>query len=489
MRTRADVGSRALLTDLYQITMAYGYRKAGIAQTRGCFHVAFRANPFHGGYAIACGLEPVMEYLHGLRFTGADCDFLGSQVGNDDKPLFDAAFLDELREMRFDLDVDGVPEGTVVFPNEPILRVRGPIGQCQIAETPLLNLINFQTLIATKASRVCRAAQGDPVAEFGLRRAQGPDGGMGASRACYVGGCASTSNVLAAMRYGIPASGTHAHSWVMAFPTEEEAFEAYIDALPNNAVLLVDTYDTLTGLKNAIAAGKRLEARGHKFAGVRIDSGDLAWFSRQARTALDAAGFPSAMVVASNELDEYLIESLKEQGAPIDAWGVGTRLVTADGQSSLGGVYKLSAVQEPDGEWQPRIKVSEQTEKTTTPGVLGVRRYVRDGLFAGDMVYNLADLPAGDSTMIDPADITRRKIFAADERYEELLVPVFRAGEPVYTPPPLEQVRARTAEQVACLDASHTRFLNPHRYAVGMEQGLLDMRTRLILEARGVEEE
>lgn len=485
MTAQADIGSRALLTDLYQITMAYGYRKAGIAQTQACFHVSFRANPFGGGYAVACGLEPVIEYLRDLRFTDEDCAFLGEQRGNDGAPLFDEAFLAELREMRFELDVDAVPEGTVIFPYEPILRVSGPIGQCQIVETPLLNLISFQTLIATKAKRVCLAAQSDPVAEFGLRRAQGPDGGMSASRACYVGGCASTSNVLAAMRYGIPASGTHAHSWVMAFPSEAEAFDAYAAALPNNAVLLVDTYDTLAGLEHAIATGRRLEAAGHRFAGIRIDSGDLAWFSKRAREALDAAGFPDAAVVASNELDEHLIASLKEQGAPIAAWGVGTRLVTADGQSSLGGVYKLSAVREPGGEWQPRIKVSEQSEKTTTPGVLGVRRFMRDGLFAGDMVYSLTDPPHGDLVMIDPADATRRKTFSADEQGVELLVPVFRSGELVYAPPALADVRRRAAEQVSRLDPSHTRLLNPHRYAVGIERGLFDLRTSLILQARG----
>lgn len=479
-------GSRALLTDLYQLTMAYGYHRAGIAQTEACFHLSFRNNPFDGGYAIAAGLALAVEYLEGLRFSDADCAYLAQQTGNDGMPLFSAEFLEHLGDMRFELDVHGVPEGTVVFPGEPLLRVCGPIDQCQLVETPLLNIINFSTLIATKAARVCMAAEGDPVVEFGLRRAQGPDGGVSASRAAYIGGCAGTSNTLAAMRFGIPATGTHAHSWVMAFDSEPEAFAAYVDALPNNATLLVDTYDTLEGVRNAVEAGRRLRASGHRLAGIRIDSGDLAWLAKRAREILDDSGFEDTKVVASNELDEYLIESLKEQGAPIDLWGVGTRLVTAEGQPALGGVYKLSAIRKPGGDWVPRIKVSEQTAKITTPGLQAVRRFSADGVFVGDMIYDENDPPCGECMMVDPADPTRRTSFAAGHESEELLVPVFEQGGRVYEAPPISASRLRTAEQLEKLDASHKRFLNPHRYKVGVERRLHALRTRLIMEARGV---
>jgi nicotinate phosphoribosyltransferase len=481
------IGSRALLTDLYQLTMAYGYHKAGIADTKACFHLSYRENPFDGGFAIACGLEPVIEYLHELRFTDEDCAYLAGQTGNDGTPLFSGEFLDWLRHLHFDLDVAVIPEGTVVFPGEPLLRVIGPIAQCQLVETPLLNIVNFSTLVATKAARVCLAAEGDPVVEFGLRRAQGPDGGVSASRAAYIGGCAGTSNTLAAMRYSIPAVGTHAHSWVMAFDSEPEAFAAYAEALPNNVTLLVDTYDTLEGVRNAVVAGRWLRENGQRLVGIRIDSGDLAWLAKRAREILDDGGFPETKIVASNELDEYLIGSLKEQGAPIDLWGVGTRLVTAEGQSALGGVYKLSAIRKPGSEWEPRIKVSEQTAKITTPGLQAVRRFSRDGVFVGDMIYSELDPPCDEEClMVDPADPTRRKSFPADDMAEELLVPVFDGGEVVYVPPPISASRLRTGEQLAHLDASHKRFLNPHRYAVGVERRLHELRTRLIMEARGI---
>ncbi len=477
-----------LLTDLYQITMAYGYWKAGLAETRACFHLSFRSNPFEGGFAVACGLEQAMEYLRDLRFSDEECAYLAEQTGNDGKPLFEDGFCDWLKEMRFDLDVDAVPEGTVVFAHEPLMRVIGPIAQCQLVETPLLNIINFQTLVATKAARVCIAAEGDPVVEFGLRRAQGPDGGMSASRAAFVGGCAGTSNTLAARDFGIPAVGTHAHSWVMAFDSEMAAFEAYADAMPNNVTLLVDTYDTLEGVRNAARVGRELAARGHTMIGVRIDSGDLAWLAKRTREILDEEGLPDAKIVASNELDEHTIRSLKDQGAPVDLWGVGTRLVTADGQPALGGIYKLSAIREPGEEWRPRIKVSEQTAKVTMPGLLRVRRFTRDGVMVGDMVYNEMDPPGADCVMIDPADATKRKSFCGEDDAVELLVPVIEGGEPVYRPPALPEVRARVAAQLAALDESHQRFLNPHRYPVGVERRLYELRTRLILEARGIAE-
>jgi len=479
----------AMLTDLYQLTMAQAYLASGVASTDACFHLSYRENPFGGGFAVACGLEQAVAYLDNFGFTAEDTAYLATLTGNDGQPLFSADFLEWLRGLRFTGELDAVPEGTVVFPREPLLRVSGPIAVCQLVETALLNIVNFQTLIATKAARCRIAAQGDPVIEFGLRRAQGPDGGLSASRAAYVGGAASTSNVLAGQSFGIPVAGTHAHSWVMAFDTEIEAFEAYADALPNNVTILVDTYDTLEGVRRAVDIGRAMRARGHELIGVRIDSGDLAWLSRRAREILDEGGFPDAKIVASNELDEHLIVSLKDQGAAIDVWGVGTKLATAWDQPALGGVYKLSAVRRPgESEWTPRIKVSEQTAKVTTPGVLGVRRFRRaDGTLAGDMIYDVNHVPSGDVVMVDPADVTRRKGFSAGDVFEELLVPVFRAGERVYDCPPIEQVRNRAIGSVDALDPSVRRFLNPHSYPVGLERGLNDLRTALVLSARGID--
>lgn len=476
-----------LLTDLYQLTMACGYWKAGKADTHAAFHMSYRGNPFGGGYAVAAGLGPALEYLASLRFEDSDIAYLAEQIGNDGRALFDPAFLAWLRDFEFSCDVDAVPEGTVVFPGEPLVRVVGPLIAGQLVETALLTILNFQTLIATKAARVCFAAQGQPVVEFGLRRAQGPDGGVSASRAAYIGGCAGTSDVLAGKLFGIPVRGTHAHSWVMAFPSEVEAFDAYAEAMPNNCTFLVDTYDTLEGVRHAVEAGERLRARGHEMIGIRIDSGDLAWFATEARRILDEGGFPKAIIMASSELDEHVIGSLKDQGAPIDAWGVGTHLATGWDQPSLGGVYKLSAVREPGGEWVRKIKVTEQTAKISTPGLLGVRRYRRrDGSLAGDMVYDTLRPPAGAGpVMVDPADATLRKRFDGDQTAEELLVPVFREGRLVYDAPPLPGVRERALEQVAGLDPAYKRFLNPHRYPVGLEAGLHEMRTRLILEMRG----
>lgn len=273
--------SLALLTDLYELTMAYGYWKLGVPEKEAVFHVTFRENPFKGGYTIACGLDYAIDFLQHLRFTDDDLAYLATILGNDDKPLFEPAFLDYLRDLEFTFDIDAVPEGTVIFPHEPLVRVKGPILQAQILETALLNMVNFQTLIATKAARVCEAALGEPVIEFGLRRAQSIDGGISATRASFVGGCTSTSNVLAGLLFGIPVKGTHAHSWVMSFPTELESFEAYARAMPNNCIFLVDTYNTLEGVRHAVEVGKELEAQGHTMVGIRLDSGDLAYLEHR----------------------------------------------------------------------------------------------------------------------------------------------------------------------------------------------------------------
>jgi len=489
MTRLADVyrPSLALATDLYELTMAQAYRHAGRSEEEAVFHLFFRRNPFGGGFAVACGLARALDYLEGFRFTSEDVAYLSRLTGNDARPLFDRGFLRELGELRLRCDVDAVPEGTVVFPYEPLVRVIGPILHAQLVETALLNFVSFETLIATKAARMCLAARGDEVVDFGLRRAQGPDGGLGASRAAYVGGCSASSNVLAGRLFGLPVRGTHAHSWVMAFETEPEAFEAWAQAQANNGVFLVDTYDTLEGVRHAADAALRLRERGHRPIGIRLDSGDLAYLSIEARKILDAAGLPEMKIMASNELDEHLIASLKEQGARIDAWGVGTRLVTGGDDSALGGVYKLSAVRQPGGPWQHRVKVSEQAAKTSNPGVQQVRRFSGPGGLVADVIFDQeAGLPPA-PVVVDPLDPTRRKRVPEGTPFEDLLVPVVRAGRSVYAPPPIEETRSHARAEVARLHAGITRFVNPHQYPVGLSLGLHELKTRLVLEARGLE--
>jgi nicotinate phosphoribosyltransferase len=487
-----DPAASALLTDLYQLTMALGYWRAGRAEQEVAFHLYFRTAPFGGGYAVACGIEPALAYLEGLRFHDADLAYLGTLRGADGRPLFPDDFLVALGALGLGLDVDAVAEGTVVFAQEPLVRVRGPLLQAQLVETALLTHVGFPTLVATKAARVCLATAGEDVLEFGLRRAQGADGGLAASRAAYVGGCAATSNVLAGQRYGIPVRGTHAHSWVMAFGDEREAFAAYAEAVPNNVVFLVDTYDTLAGVRHAIEVGHWLRARGHRLLGVRLDSGDLAYLSVEARRLLDAAGLTDTAVLASNDLDEHVITSLKLQGAAIGVWGVGTKLVTAYDQPALGVVYKLAAVREADGRWAPRLKVSEEAAKTTTPGLLQVRRYhgvdgdPATGACAADMIVDeSAPLPDGAATMVDPLDPTRRRRFAADAPFTTLLEPAMRRGARVRPPAPLAEARARAARELAGFHAGIKRLVNPHRYPVGLELGLHERRTALVRAARG----
>ena len=477
--------SLALLTDLYQLTMSYAWWKSGLQSREAVFHLYFRRHPFEGGFTLACGLHRALELIEGLRFDEDDLAYLRSLTGNDGAPLFDKGFTDYLRELHFDVDVEGVPEGTVVFPQEPLLRVTGPMVPVQILETALLNIVNFETLIATKAARVCLAARGEPVLEFGLRRAQGIDGGVAASRAAYVGGCAATSNVLAGRLFGIPVRGTHAHSWVMAFGDEKAAFETYARAMPNNCVFLVDTYDTVQGVHNAVETGRRLRERGHEMIGVRLDSGDLAALSIAARRILDEGGFPAATIVASNDLDERIIESLEEQGAAIDSWGVGTHLVTGYDQPALGGVYKLSAVRDPGGPWQHRVKLSEQPIKMSNPGIQQVRRFEDGGAFVADMIYDIEQPPTGPPAMVDPLDVTRRRMAPGGTGFTDLLVPMLRRGSMVYETPPLEAVRERARDQLARLPAGTRRFVYPHRYPVGLETGLFDLRQRLIEAARG----
>lgn len=465
--------------------MACAYWKSGTLEKEAAFHLTFRTAPFEGGFTIASGLQTAIEWIKALRFSDSDLAYLATIPGRDKQPLFGKDFLDYLSKLQFTCDVDAVPEGTVVFPHEPLVRVQGPLLQAQLLETPLLNFLNFQSLIATKAARICLAARGEPVIEFGLRRAQGIDGGLTASRAAYVGGCAGTSNVLAGKTFGIPVSGTHAHSWVMSFDSEKQAFEEYARALPNNCIFLVDTYDSLEGVQHAVEVGKELRQRGTELAGIRLDSGDLAFLSIEARKILDKGGFPNAVIVGSNDLDEHIIESLKNQGATINVWGVGTRLVTAYDHPALGGVYKLSAIRKPGGSWERKVKLSEQAAKITNPGILQVRRFQAEKEFIGDAIYDVELGLSGAVTIVDPLDVTRRKHFEQDAGHEDLLVPIFREGKLVYQMPTLDEIRKRVQQQLQMLHPGVKRSVNPHGYPAGLELQLHDLKTELVLKARG----
>ncbi|MGY2131148.1 nicotinate phosphoribosyltransferase [Hymenobacter sp. HD11105] len=479
--------SLSLLTDLYQLTMAYGYWKQGKQDQEAVFHLYFRKPPFNGGYAVAAGLAYAVDWLENFHFSEDDLSYLGSLRGTHDTVMFEPAFLEYLRTLRLTCDIDAIAEGTVVFANEPLLRIRGPLLQAQLLETALLTLINFQTLIATKAARIREAAGSDQVFEFGLRRAQGFDGGMSASRAAYLGGVDGTSNLLAGQRFGIPVRGTHAHSWVQSFEEEKQAFAAYGDAFPDDSVFLVDTYDTLEGVRHAISVARQMRANGHELGGIRLDSGDLAYLSREARALLNEAGFSKTRIVASNDLDEHLITSLKQQGARIDTWGIGTKLVTAHDQPALGGVYKLAALRSNAAdEWKYSVKLSEQLGKTSIPGILQVRRYETEkGQPRADMLYNTAEPLPDQLTIVDPLDPTRRRPIRSTQ-FRELLEPVFRAGKLVAELPTLEESRTKAQREVGALDPSIRRFLNPHVYPVGLEESLNNFRMQLILEKRAV---
>lgn len=474
--------SLALLTDFYELTMAYGYWKSKSDNKEAVFHLFFRENPFQGGFAIACGLEYAIDYLENFKPDKTDINYLASLRGNDGKPIFDKEFLVYLGNLKLKCDIDAIPEGTIVFPYEPLLRVQGPLIQAQILESALLNMFNFQTLIATKAARMRIAAKDEPILEFGLRRAQEIDGALAASRAAYIGGCAATSNVLAGKLFGIPVRGTHAHSWVMSFDSEAEAFKAYAQAMPNNCTFLVDTFDTLAGVKRATEAGKWLRQQGYEMAGIRLDSGDLARLSIKAREILDAEGFPNAFIVGSNELDENIIAGLKKRGAKISVWGIGTRLVTAHDQPALGGVYKLSAVREPEKEWKYKVKLSEQAAKDSNPGILQVRRYSKDHEAIADVIYDQkTDISKG-CEAVDTSDITRKTPILAEYDFKDLLAPVFRKGKRVSPRLALEEIKKSARQNLDRLDAGIKRLDHPNRFPVGLEKSLYALKTELILK-------
>jgi nicotinate phosphoribosyltransferase len=464
--------------------MACGYFKAGVTDHQAVFHVTFRENPFGGQFTVACGSATAIDFLRTFHFTDTEVDYLGSQRGNDGKPLFDSRFLDYLRGLQLTCDVDALPEGTLVFPNEPLIRIIGPIIECQLLETALLNILNFQSLIATKATRVCRAAGHDPVIEFGLRRSQGVDGGLTAARAGYVGGCAGTSNLQAAQQFGIPVSGTQAHSWVMFFENEREAFQSYARAMPNNCIFLVDTYDSIDGIRHAIEVAGELRRQGHEMIGVRLDSGDGVALSIKARQMLDKAGFPNAKVVGSGDLDEYTIADLKRRGAKIDVWGVGTKLSTGQPDAALGGIYKLGAIRRPGGEWQYRIKLSEETAKTSIPGSLQVRRFHQpDGRFIADALYETDHGVSEPCGIVDIETDAKTKI-PRKTPYSDLLVPIFRGGQVVYETPSIEASRDHLRKQLSCAPPEILQLNDPMPYNVGLERSLYELRSKLIARAK-----
>jgi len=466
-----------MLNDLYQITMAYAYWKNEMADYEAVFNLFYRKAPFKGSYAVFTGLDQVVDLVENFQFNDDDIEFLKSLNGVDEQPLFDRDFLEYLKNLSLDVDILGVEEGTVVFPNTPILRIQGPIIACQLLETPLLNIVNFDTLITTKAARVCAAAKSSPVFEFGLRRAQGVGAGLRSSRSAWIAGCAGTSNVLAAQKYGIPAKGTHAHSWVMSHDSELESFRNYGKALPNNCTLLVDTYGTEQGVQNAIVAGKEIEEAGGKFSAIRLDSGDLLELSKMARKALNKAGFKDTKIVASNDLDEYAIEELKSKGARIDIYGVGTRLVTAFDQPALGGVYKISALRKSaDDEWQYKLKLSDEHIKISNPGLQRVKRFTQNGFFEYDVIY---DELKGISDMAVNLRTGMTEYPEGDES-EDLLIEIFKDGKLQYELPSVEQIREHCKSQLAKLSPRMKAIIFPDFYKVCLEDEIYQVKRDLL---------
>lgn len=473
--------SLALLTDFYELTMMGGYLKESKQREIATFELFFRRVPEGGGYCIAAGLEAIVDYILNLRFDESDLRYLRAFK------IFDEAFLRYLKEFRFTGDLWSVPEGTVVFPEESVLQVKAPIGEAQLIESALLNLFNFQTLIATKAARVVIAAKKRMILEFGLRRAHGIDGALSASRAAFVGGVHATSNVLAGKYFGIPVVGTHAHSWVMSFSSELEAFRAFAHAFPDRCVLLVDTYDTLrSGVPNAIRVARELKRRKKRLLGIRLDSGDLTFLSREARAMLDQAGFPDVKIVASNDLDEYLIKDLIEQGARIDTFGVGTRLITAKGEPALGGVYKLVSLFK-GGKEVPRIKISQNVEKTTNPGSKVLYRFydgrgqmLADGIF---LRTEKSIRSRGSVRLIHPYYDFKTSRFAYASA-EPLLESVIVEGRLVKDLPGLRDVQDRTYEQLKSLPPEYQRLYNPHIYKVGLSEKLSVLKRKFLLKGR-----
>ncbi len=470
-----------MMTDLYQLTMMYGYYKCGMRDNVATFDMFYRSKDETTHYAIMAGIEQLMDYIENLHFDDEAIEYLRGLN------IFDEDFLHELQNFEFHGDIQAVPEGTIVFPQEPLVRVTAPIFEAQLIETALLTIINHQTLIAKNACRVDQAAEGGDVMEFGLRRAQGPDAGIYGARAAIIGGCVGTSNVLTGQMYNIPAMGTHAHSWVMSFPTELEAFRKYAELFPTSCLLLVDTYDTLkSGVPNAIKVFRELRSKGYEPKGIRLDSGDLAYLSREARKMLDDAGFPNATICASGDLDENLIRDLKLQGACIDTWGVGTKLITSEDCPSLGGVYKLSA-EHVDGKIVPKIKISENTVKITNPGVKKLYRIYDNA--TGKAIADLIALEHENYDQTQPLTIydpvnTWKSMTLTDYTMKDLHVPLFKNGKRVYQSPPLQEIQDHCREDLDTFWDQYKRLLNPQRYKVDLSDSLWMLKNSMIQQLR-----
>ncbi len=477
-----DRQNLTLMTDLYELTMMQGYFKNKTQNETVIFDAFYRNNPCAGGYAICAGLEQVIQYIKELRFDKEDIDYLSS-LG-----IFRPDFLEYLRSFRFSGDIYAIPEGTVMFPREPIIKVIAPIMEAQLVETAILNIINHQSLIATKAARVCYAAQGDGIMEFGLRRAQGPDAGTYGARAAMIGGCIGTSNVLCGQLFDVPVKGTHAHSWIMSFPDEYTAFKTYADMYPSACILLVDTYDTLkSGVPNAIHVFTEMRREGIPltFYGIRLDSGDLAYLSKKARKMLDEAGFPDAIISASNDLDEYLIDSLKAQGAAITSWGVGTNLITSKDNPSFGGVYKLAAIRDEDGQFVPKIKLSENSEKITNPGNKKIYRiYEKEtGKLKADLICLEEEVydESEDLVLFDPMEPWKKtRLKAGTYSLRLLMKQIFQKGECCYTSPKVMDIREYCQKELGTLWDETKRLVNPHQVYVDLSQKLYDTKMELL---------
>lgn len=470
-----------LLTDLYELTMMQGYYEKG-QNENVIFDVFFRQNPCNNGYSVCAGLDQVIDYIKNLHFTYDDVDYLRG-LG-----IFKEDFLHYLSGFHFSGDIYAIPEGTVVFPKEPLLKVVAPIMEAQLVETAILNIINHQSLIATKTSRIVFAANGDGIMEFGLRRAQGPDAGLYGARAAMIGGCVGTSNVLAGQMFDVPVMGTHAHSWIMSFPDEYTAFKTYAEMYPDNCTLLVDTYDTLkSGVPNAIRVFQEFKDAGKPLIkyGIRLDSGDLAYLSKEARKMLDEAGFPEATICASNDLDEFLLHDLKMQGAAIDSWGVGTNLITSKDCPSFGGVYKLAAIQNEKGEFVPKIKISENTEKITNPGNKTIYRIYEkaSGKIKADLICFADEVidPKQDLLLFDPMDTWKKtKLAGGTYIVREILLPIFKNGECLYKSPTLKEIAAYCREEKDTLWDETKRLFYPHRVYVDLSQKLYAVKQSLL---------
>ncbi len=471
------MGISALFTDFYELTMAQGYWKRNMNRP-AVFDMFFRKHPFGGGFSVFAGLGPLLETIESFRFSGEDIEYLAS-VG-----IFERGFLDYLADFRFSGDIWAMDEGSIVFPNEPLLRVHANAIEASIIEGLVLNVVNFQSLIATKTARIWLASNKGSIMEFGLRRAQGYDGAMSASRAAFIGGVSGTSNALAGKTYGIPVMGTMAHAWVMSYPSEEEAFDAYAELYPDKSVFLIDTYDTLgSGVAAAIAAGKRLAAKGKNF-GVRLDSGDLQYLAAGVREALDRAGLPDATITVSNELTEEIVESLVLNGVPIDSWGVGTHMVTGGNEASFTGVYKLAARTGDDGSLIPTMKLSDNPEKTTNPGVKQVwRLYDENGSVKADVLALEGDAvkPGIKSRYFHPANDLRSFEFTAS-RVEPMLTPKMRGGKSLEIKRPLPELRSRVQAGLELFDRSYRRILNPHIFKVSITESLRDLKIGFLKE-------